>query len=193
MDYEEMDTGGCSDGLSEDEENKPLTLDVDEEEEEKSPHMRRRASITDDQGQSAKLALVEARVELDELRKQLVEANADRTACRLEQKCDRDVAQRAAERYEETTSMLRKEVDGVRECLEAEVVDAEDKLLLHIEKARKREKALADELALAKGAIETSAASTLQRAFNKRWMLVLKERCYTATAHAEQAEAPIAA
>ena len=40
-------------------------------------------SMSDDQGQSAKLALIEARVELDELRRTLVEANADRSAARL--------------------------------------------------------------------------------------------------------------
>ena len=78
-------------------------------------------SMSDDQGQSAKLALIEARVELDELRRTLVEANADRSAARLEQKAERDMTMRAAERHEKIVYDLRREIETVRESLEAEV------------------------------------------------------------------------
>ena len=106
------------------------------------------------------MALVEARVELDDLRRNLVEANADRTAARLEQKCERDVATRAAQRYEENVAELRKEVEAVRVLLEAEVALAEDAAHGAMEKARAREKELQEELSTARVAVETAAAST---------------------------------
>ena len=146
-------------------------------------------SMSDDQGQSAKLALIEARVELDELRRTLVEANADRSAARLEQKAERDMTMRAAERHEKIVYDLRREIETVRESLEAEVAVAEDAAHAAMEKARKREKDLQAELATARGAVETAAASTLQRVCNKRWTRVLQERYHTAHAQAEAAEA----
>ena len=182
---EDMDTGG---GSVSDESFK-LTADVDEGPDKSPSFNRKRVSISDDQGQSAKLALVEARVELDDLRRLLVEANADRAASRLEQKCERDVAARAAQRYEETSFELRKEVDMVRELLEADLLQAEDALNIYTEKARGRQRELEAELASVRGAVDSAAASTLQRVFNKRWTRGLQERCYTATARAEQAEA----
>ena len=108
-------TTGASD--EEDDDFQPLDAGV----EEAPPPPRRRVSLSDDQGQSAKLALVEARVELDDLRKSLVEANAERGAERLEERCERDVAARAAQRHEETVLELRRQVEAVRSLLESEV------------------------------------------------------------------------
>ena len=114
------------------EEEAPLDAGIDSP--LSSPAFRRknrRVSLSDDQGQSAKLALVEARVEMDDLRRSLVEANADRSAARLEQKCDREILARATQRHEEVVSKLRKEVEAVRELLEAEVLRAEDATHTH--------------------------------------------------------------
>ena len=74
-----MSSPSDSGGSEADDHDKPLDIDVED-----SPAPRRRMSMSDDQGQSAKLALIEARVELDERRRTLVEANADRSAARLE-------------------------------------------------------------------------------------------------------------
>ena len=137
---------------------------------------------------SAQLALVEARVELDELRRSLVEAKADQSAARLEQKCEREMAARAAARHEDVVKKLRREVDAVRELLEGEVVRAEDEAHAAMEAATARERSLQAELNQARTTTETAAASTLQRVFNKRWTRVLQERYYTATARAEAAE-----
>jgi hypothetical protein len=187
-----MREGGGS-GLHEevppDHKEKPLDEDVDEEVGNNMSHRKRRLSITDDQGQSAKLALVEARVELDDLRRELVEANADRAAARLEQKCDREVASRASARHEEVMLELRKEVEAVRELLEKEVIQAEDYAHGALEVAKAREKALQSELDKVQGRTETAAASTLQRVFNKRWTRVLQERYRAASASAETADA----
>ena len=150
---------------------------------------RRRVSISDDQGQSAKLALVEARVELDDLRLALVEANSDRSAARLEQKCEREIATRAAQRHEEVVGQLRKEVDAVRELLEGEIVRAEDATNAATEKGRAREAELQAALDASVGAIHNNAAAAIQRVFNKRYMGVLQERYRTALSQAEASEA----
>ena len=81
-----------------------------------------------------------------------------------------------AERHEKIVYDLRREIETVRESLEAAVAVAEDAAHAAMEKARKREKDLQAELATARGAVETAAASTLQRVFNKRWTRVLQER-----------------
>ena len=164
----------------------PLDLDVDDE---KLLSQRRRLSMSEDQGQSAKLALVEARVELDDLRKSLVQAQAENMAAARERKIDREESEREAQRHEEVVLELRREVEAVRELLEAEVHAAEDGMFSAMERARAREKVLQSELDQARVAVESNAASTLQRRFNKRWTRELKERWRTALATAEAAEA----
>ena len=145
--------------------------------------------MSQDQGQSHKLALVEARVELDDMRKDLVAANADRAAARLEAKCDRELATLAAKRNEALSRDLRNEVEAVRTSLQTEISNAEDAAHAAMEKSRMREAELYDELAKTRGATEAAAASMLQRVFNKRWTRVLKERCNTAQAQVDLANA----
>lgn len=162
----------------------------EDEELERSPNPRQRASMaSDDQGQSVKLALVEARVELDELRKELVAAQTDRALARLEQKADKELAVLAAQRSEAAVRSLRSEIEVVRESLQVGIVDAEDAQYAAIEAARERERVLHEQLAAAQGAIKSEAASLIQRVFNKRWTRVLQQRCRDAVAQAEAAQA----
>ena len=144
-------------------------------------------TMSEAQGQSAKLALVEARVELEELRKELVAANADRAAARLEQKADRELARLAAERNEASVVQLRRMVEAVRESLQVEIVRAEDAAHIATEMARKQEAAWAGELRAAREATRGLAASAIQRVFNKKLTKVLREKLHVAQARADTA------
>lgn len=178
--------------LGEDDDGAGGLLDDIDDDPADSPMMkaRQRASMaSEDQGQSAKLALVEARVELDDLRKDLIAAQADRAAARLEQKADKELAQLAAQRNEAAVRSLRHEIEVVRETLQVGIVEAEDAAHAAMEAAKERERALHDELAQARGATEVAAVSMIQRVFNKRWTRVLQERCRSASAQAEAATA----
>ena len=95
------------------------------------------------------------------------------------------LAEIAAAQREEAEALAKEREQRRRDEYEA----AQRDKYAAMEKARKREKDLQTELATARGAVETAAASTLQRVFNKRWTRVLQERYHTAHAQAEAAEA----
>lgn len=141
-----------------------ITSASDGDQQQQQSGTRRRLSVSDaDHGASAKLALVEAKVELDEMRIQLVAAQAERATALVELKTKARLAEMAAKRNEAIVAELRGQTEAVRAALQVELTAAEETELLANEEWAAKERALRAEVEEARGAVRAAAASAIQR------------------------------